>query len=83
MREFQDESGGKWVATIQARPGDDYKGRYCLVLAREGGEEAGPVSLEDVRWNSPTTAERTLRTMSPVELRRRLRWARGRVPGAS
>ena len=78
MREFADENGQVWVGTVQEEPGDDYKGRFCFVFRAESESEADPVCLTDVRWNSQRTAERTLRTMSDVELRRRLRSARGR-----
>ena len=78
MREFTDEGGTGWVASVAERPGDDYKGRFFFLIApSEGGAEEA-VSLEDVRWNSSRTAERTLKTMSDLELRRRLRSARGR-----
>lgn len=78
MREFADENGQVWVGTIEEERGSDYKGRFYFVF-REGAESEGNlVSLTDVRWNSERTAERTLRTMSEVELRRRLRAARGR-----
>ncbi len=78
MREFADENGQVWVGTVQEQPGDDYKGRFFFVF--RGGSEAADdvVHLTDVRWNSERTAERTLRTMSDVELRRRLRSALGR-----
>lgn len=77
MKRFQDDEGRTWTASIGERPGDDYKGRYFFVMEPEdGGGE--PVELADVRWNSSKTAERTLRTMSDTELRRRLRQARGR-----
>ena len=78
MREFADENGRVWVGTIQEEPGDDYKGRFYFVFREEAESEGNLVSLTDVRWNSERTAERTLRTMSDVELRRRLRSARGR-----
>lgn len=87
MREFDDASGATWVATVDERPGTDYKGRYFLRLRAEGGgedrggEDEG-VALLDVRWNSRRTAERTVETMSETELRRRLRLARGRYPSA-
>lgn len=80
MRKFQDELGGSWVASVRERSGDDYKGRYWLVLFPEGAPGEGGVELVDVRWNSQKTAERTLRTMSVLELRRRHRSARGRTP---
>ncbi len=75
MRSFEDATGQGWTATVQRRPGINYKGRFFLVL--ESGEERLP--LDDVRWNNPATAERTLAMMSEVELRRRLRSARGRA----
>jgi hypothetical protein len=79
MRDFQDDQGATWVASVNERPGDNYKGRYWLVMYPEGGDpEADLVELRDVRWNSRKTAERTLQTMSAKELKRRHRWAAGR-----
>lgn len=78
MREFQDSEGEEWVATIRERPGPDYKGRYYFFLRPKDRSEEEGVFLLDVRWNSRNTAERTLETMSGVELRRRLRSALGR-----
>lgn len=78
MREFEDEDGRTWVATVQERPGPDYKGRYYFFVRPEDGSEEDEIALLDVRWNSLRTAERTLGTMSGVELRRRLRQALGR-----
>lgn len=79
MREFEDRDGTRWTATVRERPGEDYKGRFYFFLEPvEGGGEGDGVALLDVRWNSLKTAERTLETMSEVELRRRLRSARGR-----
>jgi len=80
MREFQDENGGVWTATVARHEGMDYKGPFHFVMTPAGGGEA--VSLDDVRWNTERTARRTLETMSVVELRRRLRSARGRAPTA-
>jgi len=81
MREFRDDAGKVWVARIQERPGDDYKGRYFFVASPAEGSASEEYPLEDVRWNSEKTAERTLRTMSEVELRRRLKIALGRGLG--
>lgn len=78
MREFQDEAGHRWTATVGQREGTDYKGAFFFVMTPlEGGEN---VELRDVQWNTERTAQRTLTTMSEVELRRRLRSARGRAP---
>lgn len=78
MRAFEDEAGDVWAGTVRERPGPDYKGRFYFFLHPKGGSEEDGVSLIDVRWNSRRTAERTLETMSDVELRRRLRSALGR-----
>ncbi len=79
MRRFADDHGVEWVASVAAATGGDYKGRFHLVL-HSGTKGNGSVALTDVRWNSRKTAERTLRTMSALELNRRLRSARGRGP---
>lgn len=76
MRRFEDEQGRAWEATLGHREDGDYKGSHFLVMTPVDGGE--PVSLQDIRWNSERTARRTLETMSVVELRRRLRSARGR-----
>ena len=77
MREFEDQSGERWIASVREEPGTDYKGRFYLVMTpADGGEEC---PLIDVRWNTERTARRTLDTASVVELRRRLRSATGRA----
>ena len=63
--------------------GGDYKGRFHLLLKPAADGDGPPVFLTDVRWNSRTTAERTLATMSGVELRRRMRCALGRANRAA
>jgi hypothetical protein len=79
MREFVDSEGVAWSVGVTARPGQDYKGRYVFAAAPAAGRGEGEVVLEDVRWNSEKSARRTLATMSPVELERRIAWARGRA----
>jgi hypothetical protein len=78
MRTFADDEGRSWEASVQEQSGPDYKGRYYFFLAPEEEDGAAGVALLDIRWNSERTARRTLETMSEVELRRRLRQARGR-----
>lgn len=78
MRVFEDDSGRAWRGEVRARPGKDYKGRYYFFLHPEGSGEAEGIALLDIRWNNERTAQRTLETMSVVELRRRLRQAVGR-----
>ena len=82
MRKFLDSDGAPWVAAVHSESGLDFKGRHHLFFHPEGAEEKG-FELLDVRWNSQGTAERTLATMSDVELRRRLRSALGRGSKAS
>lgn len=79
MRQFHDHEGKSWVATVAREESGDYKGRFYLILERPAGGDGPQICLTDVRWNSPRTAERTLATMSQVELRRRLRSALGRA----
>lgn len=76
MRKFTDSDGRSWIASAEEEESPDYKGRFRMVLEPADGGEALP--LRDVRWNSEKTARRTIETMSLVELRRRLRSARGR-----
>jgi hypothetical protein len=78
LRSFEDDDGSRWNAGIRERPGLDYKGRYYFVMKPESADSSAEVALEDVRWNSEEAARRTLLSMSPVELRRRLRNAKGR-----
>ncbi|MEX2527546.1 MAG: hypothetical protein WEA09_07900 [Gemmatimonadota bacterium] len=82
MREFKDQQGSTWVASVSGQDGGDYKGRYHFVVrpADAVGGEGEEIALQEIRWNSQLTAERTLATMSEVELRRRLRSALGRSP---
>jgi len=78
MREFKDNEGRTWIATVREVDGPDYKGRFHFVL-RPAEDEGESAELTDVRWNSERTAQRTLETMSVSELRRRLRSAVGRA----
>jgi hypothetical protein len=80
MRDFQDEHGKVWTATVDRQGGMDYKGAFHLVMTPADG--GAPVELTDIRWNTERTARRTLETMSVVELRRRLRSALGRASTA-
>jgi hypothetical protein len=78
MRKFLDHNGNSWIAVAKEDSTMDYKGRYYMYLREESGPEGKGHALSDVRWNSEEVASRTLQTMSDVELRRRLRSARGR-----
>jgi len=82
MRQFTDREGRAWEAFAREEDGTDYKGRFHMVV-RPFADGAGEYALEDIRWNNQRTADRTLETMSVVELRRRLRSAVGRGPIAA
>ncbi|HEX7117488.1 MAG TPA: hypothetical protein VF212_01790 [Longimicrobiales bacterium] len=79
MRNFKDESGQEWVATAHEEETPRHHGRWVLVFHPAGATES-VLPLPEVRWQSRATAERTVKTMSETELRRRLHTARGRAP---
>ena len=80
MRQFLDHAGNSWIATVKEDSSLDYKGRYFMYLhlREENVTEGNGHALMDIRWNSEEVASRALKTMSDVELRRRLRSAIGR-----
>ncbi|HUF76541.1 MAG TPA: hypothetical protein VMM35_09700 [Longimicrobiales bacterium] len=78
MREFTDAAGRTWIGSYREEEGPDDKGRVFMVLEPAERSTGEPLELREVRWNSERTARRTLQTMSPFELRRRLRSALGR-----
>lgn len=81
MKTFVDEKGERWAASVVRDESGDYKGRFCLALHDPRNPQRARMELADVRWNSRRTGERTVATMSDVELRRRLRSALGRAEG--
>jgi hypothetical protein len=80
MRSFSDEMGRGWVAAAREEATPRHHGRWHLVFHPEGSPNEA-LEFSEVRWQTRETAERTIRTMSETELRRRLRIARGRAPG--
>lgn len=82
MRTFTDESGRAWVATALEEDTPRHHGRWYLVFHPEG-EADEALALPDVRWQTRETAERTIRTMSEMELNRRLAIARERGGAAA
>lgn len=71
MTEFTDEHGGTWVATVREESTVRHFDRWYLVF-RSAADGSRELAMPEVRWKTQATAERTLRTMSPFELRRRL-----------
>lgn len=73
MKTFVGDDGRSWRATVREEVTPRHHGRWYLVLEpAEGPGEALPVP--EIRWQTAESAERTLRTMSEHELRRRLGW---------
>jgi hypothetical protein len=71
MRTFVDEQGRGWVATAHEEDTPRHHGRWYLVFHPAEAETPRLPAL-DVRWQTRATAERTIRTMSELELLRRL-----------
>ncbi|HEX6135009.1 MAG TPA: hypothetical protein VFZ24_13665 [Longimicrobiales bacterium] len=69
MRSFTDESGSPWVASAREEDTPRHHGRWYLVFEAPDG---AVLPMPEVRWQTRSTAERTLLTMSIFELRRRL-----------
>ena len=71
MKQFVDSRGEPWVATAIEEQTPRHHGKWYLAFhAANNAEKHFPVP--EVRWQTSATAERTLRTMSDFELRRRL-----------
>jgi hypothetical protein len=69
--QFADESGRDWVATAHEEQTPRHHTRWYLVF-HPAGDERTIYAMPEVKWQTYETAERTLRTMSVFELRRRL-----------
>jgi hypothetical protein len=78
MKTFSDETGSAWVASAREENTPRHHGRWFLVFHAAGSEDR-VMSMPEVRWQTRATAERTLRTMSDFELRRRLHVVRERA----
>ena len=83
MKTFSDENGSSWVASAREEETPRHHTRWYLVFE---GSDGAVLATPEVRWQTRSTAARTLRTMSDFELRRRLRIVRERAllePGAA
>lgn len=77
MRTFTDERGDAWIADARQDETPRHHGRWYLVF-RPADRAEPELPMPEVRWQTRETAERTVRTMSETELRRRLRAVRQR-----
>jgi hypothetical protein len=80
MLEFQDDNGDDWVASAREELTPRHHGRWYLVFQPLGANDSA-LAMPEVRWQTRASAQRTLRTMSLFELRRRLAVARARAAG--
>jgi hypothetical protein len=71
MITFEDDRGGRWIASVREEDTPRHHGRWYLVIQPES-DESVLYPLTDIRWQTERTADRTLKTMSVFELRRRL-----------
>ena len=76
MKKFQDEQGKDWVATAVREETVRHHSLWHLTFKADGSDQAYPVP--EIVWQTEATADRTLKTMSDFELRRRLKQALGR-----
>ena len=70
MRSIKDDTGSEWIADAREEETPRHHGRWYMVFRRADGDTEYP--LPEFRWQTYDTAERTIRTMSEFELRRRL-----------
>lgn len=83
MKSFSDESGAVWTASAREENTPRHHGRWYLVFE---GADGSVLPMQEVRWQTRATAERTLLAMSDFELRRRIHTLLERMlvePGAS
>lgn len=78
MRTFHDDAGREWVATAREEDTPRHHGRWQLAFHPADDPEA-LIPMPEVRWQTAASAQRTLRTMAPFELVRRLLSARARA----
>lgn len=78
MRSFTDDAGREWIATAYEEDTPRHHGRWFLVFHPVDSPDRD-LAMPEVRWQTRQTAERTIGTMSEIELRRRLRTVRGRA----
>lgn len=69
MKTFDDAAGAAWTATVLEERTPRHHGRFYLVFEAADGTV---LPMGEVRWQTRASAERTIRTMSVAELRRRL-----------
>lgn len=82
MRTFNDSTGREWIASAREEDTPRHHGRWYLTFRPADGEGGVEYAMGEVRWKTRETAERTILTMSELELQRRLRTVLLRAPRA-
>ena len=77
MRTFTDVEGNEWVAEAREEKTRRHHGRWFLVF-RPAKADQEVYEMLEVRWQTRSSAQRILNTMSTFELRRRLKTVRAR-----
>lgn len=80
MRSFIDGSGREWIVTAREEETPRHHGRWYLIFHPADKAVGQELPLPEVHWQTRETAERTILSLSAVELRRRLRVAVDRDP---
>lgn len=80
MRTFTDVEGHDWVAAAHEEQTPRHHGRWYLVFRPASGAQL--YEMPEVRWQTRSSAQRILDTMSTFELRRRLKTVRARYASA-
>ena len=78
MRSFVAADGRPWLASAREEQTPRHHGRWYLIF-HEAEDDGRLYPMPEVRWQTRQSAERTLRTMSEFELRRRLDTVLGRA----
>src|SRR5690606_9054304 len=78
MRNCTNAAGEAGVAGAREEDTPRHHGRWYLVF-HPAGQPDQLLSMPEIRWQTAESAERTLRTMSLFELRRRLGFAQARA----
>lgn len=80
MRSFSDTMGREWIANAREEETPRHHGRWFMTFQLASAVSPAEFALPEIQWQNRGTAERTIRTMSEGELRRRLEVARARAP---
>lgn len=76
-RVFKDQTGREWIVTAREESTPRHHGRWYLVFLPADSPDV-EYPMNEIRWKNAETAARTIATMSPLELAKRLTIVRQR-----